>query len=72
MSPVKQSPQKIINLGDTGMGTEILSEAEMKKKLKDTDKKMIKMRNENQALKLELEKANRVLEKEVGEVIDLD
>lgn len=44
----------------------------MRKKLKETEKKMVKLRNDNQQLKLDLEKAQRVLEKEVGEVVDID
>jgi len=51
---------------------EVLTEAELKKRLKESEKKMIKMRNENQQLKQDLEKAQRVLEKEVGEVVDIE
>ena len=39
----------------------------MRKKLKDADKRIAKLRNENVALKSDYEKACRALQKEIGE-----
>lgn len=47
-------------------------EGNPEKKVKELEKKIVKIRNENQSLKGELDKAVKVLEKEVGEVINLD
>ena len=40
---------------------------DLKKKLKDADKRIAKLRNENVALKGDYEKACRALQKEIGE-----
>lgn len=45
---------------------------EQEKKLKDMEKKMIKLRNENQEQKILIEKATRILEREIGEVVDIN
>ena len=42
------------------------------KKVKDLEKRMIKLRNENSTLSQQLEKATRLLEREIGEVVDID
>lgn len=42
------------------------------KKIKDMEKKMIKLRNENQEQKILIEKATRILEREIGEVVDIN
>lgn len=44
---------------------------DQEKKLKDMEKKMIKLRNENQEQKILIEKATRLLEREIGEVVDI-
>lgn len=45
---------------------------EYERKLKDLEKRITKMRNENQEQKLTIEKATRLLEREIGEVIDIN
>ena len=39
---------------------------------KDLEKKVTKLRNENQYLSTQLDKAIRLLEREIGEVVDID
>lgn len=39
---------------------------------KELEKKMVKLRNENQESKILLEKATRLLEREIGEVVDIN
>ena len=41
------------------------------KKYKELEKKITKMRNENQEQKILLEKATRLLEREIGEIVDI-
>jgi hypothetical protein len=41
------------------------------KKLKQMEQKITKMRNENQEQKILLEKATRLLEREIGECVDI-
>ena len=42
------------------------------RKLKEMEKKITKMRNENQEQKILLEKATRLLEREIGEIVDIN
>lgn len=42
------------------------------KKYKELEKKITKMRNENQEQKILLEKATRLLEREIGEIVDIN
>ena len=42
------------------------------KKVKDLEKRITKMRNENQALEIKLNKAEKILERELGEIVDID
>jgi len=42
------------------------------RKAKDMEKRMIKLRNDNQQLTQTLEKATRLLEREIGEVVDIE
>ena len=46
--------------------------ADSEKKIKELEKKITKLRNENQSMKLELDKATKVLEREIGEIVNLD
>ena len=41
------------------------------RKLKEMEKKITKMRNENQEQKILLEEATRLLEREIGEIVDI-
>lgn len=47
------------------------SSFELERKLKDMEKRMIKMRNDNQEQKILIDKATRLLERETGEVVDI-
>ena len=49
-----------------------LSGEDAVKKLREMEKRMIKLRNENQALASTIEKATRLLEREIGEVVDIE
>jgi hypothetical protein len=40
--------------------------------MKELDKKLVKLRNENQQLKGDLDKAIKCLERETGEIVNLD
>jgi len=42
------------------------------KKVKELEKRVTKLRNENQTLSTQMDKATRLLEREIGEVIDID
>lgn len=42
------------------------------RKLKELEKRMIKVRNENQQLSSTVEKAQRLLEREIGEAVDIE
>ena len=42
------------------------------KKVKDLERRITKMRNDNQTLSTQLDKATRLLEREIGEVVDID
>ena len=41
------------------------------KKVKELEKRLTKMRNENQEQKILLDKAQRLLEREIGEGVDI-
>ena len=49
-----------------------ISGMDQDKKYKDLEKKITKMRNENQEQKILLEKATRLLEREIGEIVDIN
>ncbi len=40
--------------------------------MKDLEKKVTKLRNENQQLQQQVDKATRLLEREIGECVDID
>ena len=42
------------------------------KKLREMEKRVTKLRNENQQLTQTVEKATRLLEREIGEVVDIE
>lgn len=48
------------------------STIDSEKKLKEMEKKITKLRNENQEQKILIEKATRILEREIGEVVDIN
>ena len=48
-----------------------LSEA-APKSVKELEKKITKLRNENQSLSQQVDKATRLLEREIGECVDID
>ena len=47
------------------------SSALSNQKVKEMEKRITKMRNENQEQKILLEKATRLLEREIGEIVDI-
>jgi hypothetical protein len=42
------------------------------KKMKEMEKRITKLRNENQEQKILLEKATKLLEREIGEIVDIN
>lgn len=74
MTPQKQTPSgnklKSTGMGETGMGT--MSGDEAARKARELEKKVTKLRNENQQLTSTVEKATRLLEREIGEVVDIE
>lgn len=44
---------------------------DQEKKLKEMEKKITKLRNENQEQKITIEKATKLLEREIGEIVDI-
>ena len=42
------------------------------RKVKELEKRITKLRNENQSLNQTVEKATRLLERETGEIVDID
>jgi topoisomerase IA-like protein len=40
--------------------------------VKELEKKITKLRNENQAQSITLDRATKLLEREIGEVVDID
>jgi len=42
------------------------------KRIKELEKRCTKLRNENQTFSTQLDKATRLLEREIGEVVDID
>lgn len=57
--PGTQTQQPFVNLEES-------------KKARDLEKKVIKLRQDNQALSQQLDKAGRLLERETGEAVDID
>lgn len=62
--------QSKVNLTTGGGSTFVGNDIE--KKQKEAEKKITKLRNENQQLKLDLDKATKILEREIGEIVNLD
>ena len=56
-------------MGSPGPGAPSL---EQERKVKEMEKKMVRLRNENQEQKILIEKATRVLEREIGEIVDIN
>ena len=54
------------------MKTQVQAPTENQKVSKDLEKKVTKLRNENQYLSTQLDKAIRLLEREIGEIVDID
>ena len=54
------------------MKTQVQMPTENQKVSKDLEKKVTKLRNENQYLSTQLDKAIRLLEREIGEIVDID
>ena len=73
-SPLKQTPQSSSKLKQTGMNETSMSQMDSAdgRKLREMEKRITKLRNENQALTNTVEKATRLLEREIGEVVDID
>jgi TolA-binding protein len=44
---------------------------DQERKLKEMEKKITKLRNENQEQKITIEKATKLLEREIGEIVDI-
>jgi hypothetical protein len=59
-------------MGKTGDVYQEPSGLESDKRSKELEKKITKMRNENQEQKILLEKATRLLEREIGECVDIN
>ena len=59
-------------MNETSMSQINGSGEDQSRKLKEMEKRVTKMRNENQALSSQVEKATRLLEREIGENIDID
>lgn len=45
---------------------------ELARKAKEMEKRITKLRNDNQSLTQTVEKATRLLEREIGEVVDIE
>lgn len=58
-------------MGETGMGGTFSGE-DAGKKLKQLEARVTKLRNENQQLTQTVEKATRLLEREIGEAVDIE
>lgn len=59
-------------LEETTMTNKDLAGMDDSKKVKELEKRVTKLRNENQTLSTQMDKATRLLEREIGEVIDID
>ena len=64
------STKKTAGLNDTAASA--FGTGDDSKKLRDLEKKVTKLRNENQTLSQQVDKATRLLEREIGEVVDID
>ncbi len=77
-TPAKSTPQtsgklKSGGMNETGMSSlNGASGDELVRKARDMEKRITKLRNENQALTQTVEKATRLLEREIGEVVDIE
>ena len=71
-SPKKPLDPKHLTQGTISTMGDGATFQELEKRLKEQDKKVTKLRNENQQLKGELDKAIKCLERETGEVVNLD
>ena len=71
-SAVMPSPSKADALSMMGESTVGGGGYDAEKKLKELEKRMTKMRNENQEQKILLDKATRLLEREIGEIVDIN
>ena len=73
MAKGDSSKPKTSAASDSLMGSSIGGAAsqDQEKKLKEMEKKITKLRNENQEQKILIEKATRILEREIGEVVDI-
>lgn len=73
MAKGDSSKPKTSTASDSLMGSSIGGAAsqDQEKKLKEMEKKITKLRNENQEQKILIEKATRILEREIGEVVDI-
>ena len=63
--------EKIAKILNFDFGDKI-NENEASKIVKELEKKITKLRNENQALSQQVDKATRLLEREIGECVDID
>lgn len=68
-SPTKSTMKEQSTIG--GNST-FMSGMDSEKKVKELEKKVTKMRNENQQLKGDLDKAIKLLERETGEVVNIE
>jgi len=48
------------------------SSSEIERHLKESEQRVVKLRNEKQEQKILIEKATRLLEREIGEVVDIN
>lgn len=71
-TPAKAADFKKPPLGDTVTSTITAGLSGDDKKVKELEKRITKLRNENQSLSQTVEKATRLLEREIGEVVDID
>ena len=66
------SPKKSDPMQTVGGASLMTGGIESEKRAKELEKKVTKLRNENQELKQNLEKAIKCLERETGEIVNLD
>ena len=46
--------------------------SEMEKKVRELEKRVVKLRQENSHLSSQVDKATRLLEREIGEIVDIE
>jgi hypothetical protein len=66
---MKKAP--ILKTQEPTANSSTMSGGEAERKLKELEKRVTKMRNENQEQKQLIDKATRLLEREIGEVVDI-